>query len=67
MGGLVGFLADALAVVRLAVEARALWREWRGDGAEAEPAGGADRAGADVPQQAAPGDPPGEVHPRGRA
>lgn len=56
MGRIVGVLADCLALARLLVEARGVWRDYRRDGAEAEPGGADERPRPDLAEQAAGGD-----------
>jgi len=62
MGRLVGFLADCLALARLVVEGRALWGDWRRNGASPESRGGP--AGG-RPAEAGPEDPPRGLGPTG--
>jgi hypothetical protein len=50
MGRAVGFLADCLAVARILVEARGVWRDWRGDAAETRSGGRGDRERPDQPK-----------------
>lgn len=64
MGRAAAFLADALALARLALELRAAWRENARLGAEAEPLGAPDVGG---PAEAAPADGAGGVGPAGPA
>lgn len=62
MGRLLGYLADALALVRLALEFRAAYREFRHDGAAAEPLG---TPAVGRSAEEAPADRAGEVGPSG--
>jgi hypothetical protein len=62
VGRVVGFLADIVAVARLLVEARDVWRGWRSDGASAEPGGG---AAGNRPAEPAPSGPASGLGPPG--
>lgn len=62
MGRLVGFLADCLALARVVVEGRALWSDWRRDGAPPEPRGGQE---GNRPAEARPPGPPRGLGPAG--
>ena len=62
MGKLAAFLADALALARLALELRAAWRANARLGAETEPVRAPDVGGA---PEAGPPDRPGGLGPQG--